>query len=297
MFSRRSDNTNKTNFIDYLNEILSLENAALERLDRRIQETPIKNSQNSLQQQFHEEKEQQSRLRKLIVDCGGKPTSSKVDLLSLSSLTDATMDAIRKKRNNVLNDKLTNSKGSDEGGNSNSRNNNNHNNTPMTPQETEILNTKEDALIKKAEISAYKRAMKVAKKMNDKDATIVLKQIMQEKESIYDKIKNSEDKMFSEIRRNNGAHHEYFNLGSTVADMLTSYWNSKENPSKVYIFNRRVHHGAIGALLGFSGWYKNNPMITDILSGFGAGLQKDDYNDFKEWFLFKKKENDAKEGK
>jgi hypothetical protein len=29
----------------------------------------------------------------------------------------------------------------------------------------------------------------------------------------------------------------------------------------------------------------------------GAGLQKDDYNDFKDWFLFKKKENDAKEGK
>jgi ferritin-like metal-binding protein YciE len=297
MFYRKNNNTNKTNFIEYLIEILSLENAALERLDRRIQETLGKNSQNSLQQQFQEEKEQQSRLRKLIVDSGSKPTSSKVDLLSLSSLTDAAMDAIKKKRNNVLNDKLTDSKGSDEGGNSNSRNNNNHNNTPMTPQEAEILNTKEDALIKKAEISAYKRAMKVAKKMNDKDATIVLKQIMQEKESIYDKIKNSEDKMFSEIRRNNGAHHEYFNLGSTVADMLTSYWNSKENPSKVYIFNRRVHHGAIGALLGFSGWYKNNPMITDILSGLGAGLQKDDYNDFKEWFLFKKKENDAKEGK
>src|SRR5919106_2799342 len=123
----RKNNTNKTNFIDYLNEILSLENAALERLDRRIQETPVKNSQNSLQQQFQEEKEQQSRLRKLIVDCGGKPTSSKVDLLSLNSLTDATMDAIKKKKNNVLKDKLTNSKSNDEGGNSNSRNNNNHN--------------------------------------------------------------------------------------------------------------------------------------------------------------------------
>lgn len=297
MFSHRNDNTNKTNFIEYLNEVLSLEDAVLERLDRRIQETPVKNSQISLQQQFQEEKEQQSRLRKLIVDCGGKPTSSKVDLLSLNSLTDATMDSIKKKKNNVLNDKITNSKSNDEGDNSNSRNNNNHNNTPMTPQETEILNTKEDALIKKAEISAYKRAMKVAKKMNDKDATIVLQQIMQEKESTYDKIKNSEDKMFSEIRRNNGAHHEYFNLGSTVADVLTSYWNSKENPSKVYIFNRRVHHGAIGALLGLSGLYKFNPVVTDILSGLGAGLQKDDYNDFKEWFLFKKKENDAKEGK
>jgi hypothetical protein len=38
--------------------------------------------------------------------------------------------------------------------------------------------------------------------------------------------------------------------------MLTSYWNSQENPSKVYLFNRRVHHGAIGALLGLSSLYK-----------------------------------------
>jgi hypothetical protein len=72
---------------------------------------------------------------------------------------------------------------------------------------------------------------------------------------------------------------------------------AKENPSKVYLFNRRVHHGTIGALLGLSGLYKNNPIITDILSGLGAGLQKDDYNYFKEWFLFKKKEDDAKESK
>jgi hypothetical protein len=42
MFYRKNNNTNKTNFIDYLNEILSLENAALERLDRRIQETPVR---------------------------------------------------------------------------------------------------------------------------------------------------------------------------------------------------------------------------------------------------------------
>ena len=74
---------------------------------------------------------------------------------------------------------------------------------------------------------------------------------------------------------NNNTHHEYFNLGSAVGDMLTSYWHSKENPSKVYIFNRRIHHGAIGALLGFSGLYKNSPLVTGILSGLGTGLQKD----------------------
>jgi hypothetical protein len=72
---------------------------------------------------------------------------------------------------------------------------------------------------------------------------------------------------------------------------------AKENPSKVYLFNRRVHHGTIGALLGLSGLYKNSAMVTGILSGLGAGLQKDDYNDFKEWFLFKKREDEAKESR
>ena len=36
-------------------------------------------------------------------------------------------------------------------------------------------------------------------------------------------------------------------------------------------------------------------MITGILSGLGSGLQKDDYNDFKEWFLFKKRGDEGEE--
>lgn len=297
MFFRSKDNTNKASFIENLNQILLLENAGLERLDRRIQEAAtrgIKNSQISLQQQLREENEHQSRLRKLIADHGGKPTSSKADLLSLNSLTDVTMDTMKKRKNNALDNTMTNSKSDDEGGDSNSKSNNN---TSMSPQETEILNTKEDALIKKAEISAYKKVLETAKKVNDKDAIILLKQNLLEKESTYNKIKTYEQRMSNEIKSNNTAYHEYFNLGSTVADMLTSYWNSKEKPSRVYLFNRRVHHGTIGALLNLSGLYKNNPMITDILSGLGTGLQKDDYNDFREWFLFKKKEDEAKESK
>lgn len=101
----------------------------------------------------------------------------------------------------------------------------NNNNALMSSQETEILNTKEDALIKKAEISAYKKVLKIAKKINDKDSTVVLKQNLQEKEFDYDKIKTSEDRMLNDIRSNNNNNnntHEYFNLGSAVADMLTS---------------------------------------------------------------------------
>ena len=296
-----SKNTNKTRFIETLNELFSLENAVLERLDKRMQETLEQEAQSSLQHQLQEAKEQQSRLRKLISDYGGRPTNSKADLPSLDSLTNTTMDEINKK-NNVLNNTKIGSKSNSHGQDNSSNKDNDSSN--MSSQEREIFNTKEDALIKNAEILAYKRAIQAAEKINDKDAAKIIKQNLQEKESTYSKIKSSEHKMFSKIRNNNNNNnnnnepsHEYFNLGSTVADMLTSYWNSKENPSKVYLFNRRVHHGTIGALLGLSGLYKNSAMVTGILSGLGAGLQKDDYNDFKEWFLFKKREDEAKESR
>jgi hypothetical protein len=70
---------------------------------------------------------------------------------------------------------------------------------------------------------------------------------------------------------------------------LTSSWNSQENPSKVHIFNRRIHHGEIGTLLGLSNLYTKYPIPTGILAGIGSGLVKDDHDDMKEWFTFKKK--------
>jgi len=270
----------RTNFISHLNEILSIENAVIERLHRRMQETSLQNSRNSLRDQLQEEKEQQRRLENLIADYGGKPTDSKADLLSLNSLTDATVDAMKKKKDNVLNSQV-------EGHDSK--------NDRMTPQEIEILNTKEDALVKNAEILAYKKVFKVAEKITDKDAINILKQSLKEKESTYADITTTESKMLSYMRNKSDHVHESFNLGSAVADMLTSYWSSKENPSKVYLFNRRVHHGTIGALLGLSDLYKDNPMITGILSGLGSDLQKDDYNDFEEWFLFKKRGDKGEE--
>ena len=82
---------------------------------------------------------------------------------------------------------------------------------------------------------------------------------------------------------------EPVHIGVTIAKLLTSSWNSQENPSKVHIFNRRIHHGEIGTLLGLSNLYTKYPIPTGILAGIGSGLVKDDYHDIKEWFTFKKK--------
>jgi len=284
---RSNDNDENNKFIDHLNEVVSIENAAIERLERRIQETAIQDSKKILQQHLQEEKEQQRRLIDLISTYGKKPTDSKADLISLHSLTNEARDKMKKDNVDTGNDTNTTKTSSTI------HDSNNINNTMMTPEEAEILNTKEDALIKNNEISAYKTILKIDKGVIGKDAIDILKQNLQEKESMYDRIKSSESKMLNEIGENNDDHNESFKVGSAVADMLTSQWNSQENPSKVYLFNRRVHHGAIGALLGLSSLYKKNPLITGILSGLGAGLQKDDSKDSKEWFLFRKKEDET----
>jgi hypothetical protein len=90
-------------------------------------------------------------------------------------------------------------------------------------------------------------------------------------------------------------------LGLTAAEVIASYWNNRNRtnsgesppstPKKVYLFNRRMHHGQIGAsLLMLSLFFRGTPVPVAILTGLGIGLVKDDYADFKEWFLFKKKD-------
>jgi ferritin-like metal-binding protein YciE len=290
MSSSIDNRPDKNKFTEYLNEILSAENAIVERLHTRIQETQFHESRNTLQQELQEERNDQSRLKNLISEYGGKPTDSKAKLLSLNSATDQTIDITD--NSSESDKKIKSTLQSDDNDNSNKSN-------VATSLESEILRTKEDAMIKSAEILGYKMVLKIAEKIDAKDEIKILKKNLQEKELTYSKLIDLASKMLNQLDDNNKKNNnqyqqqkELFQLGSAIADILTSSWNSKENPSKVYIFNRRVHHGAIGALLGLSTLYKKQPMITGILAGLGAGLAKDDYNDFREWFLFKKKEDE-----
>jgi ferritin-like metal-binding protein YciE len=57
------DKLDNDKFVEYLNEILSAENAVVERLNKRIQETQFEESKKTLQQELHEEINHQSRLR------------------------------------------------------------------------------------------------------------------------------------------------------------------------------------------------------------------------------------------
>ena len=272
-----TDVPDRITFIDSLNDLLSAENTVIERLDKRILLTQIQELKKILQEQLKQEHKQQSRLENLIAYYGGKPTNSRADLIPLIPTSED---------NNTSNDNMSSQPQSrvEEG----------HDKNTLTPGGIELSNAKEDLIIKNAEILEYKRILKVSEKLNAKDAINIIKQNLKEEESMFKKIKNIDTKIFNKSDDKN-IRNESFKLGSVIGDVLTSYWNSKENPSKVYIFNRRVHHGGIGALLGLSSLYKKQPIITGILSGLGARLAKDDYKDSKEWFAFKKKEDDMED--
>jgi hypothetical protein len=88
-------------------------------------------------------------------------------------------------------------------------------------------------------------------------------------------------------------------LGITAADILISVWNSRHNispPPKVYVFNRRIHHGEIGIFLAVTSLLLRGTSIPStaaaILGGIGMGLVKDDYLDIWDWFRLQKKDID-----
>lgn len=71
--------------------------------------------------------------------------------------------------------------------------------------------------------------------------------------------------------------------GLVLSNLGTSLWKSQSNLPPVYVFDRRVHHGELGVLVGLYGLYKNDPELF----GIGLGLALDDIHDVNEWFTFK----------
>lgn len=66
--------------VQYFNEVLAMENAAEERNRQRIEETPLPLTRQQLQYHLEETLQQQERLRRIVVDLGGNPTSAKAML-------------------------------------------------------------------------------------------------------------------------------------------------------------------------------------------------------------------------
>src|SRR4051795_11613598 len=68
-------------FLLYLNSSLAMENASLERVQRRVQQTTLgEDARQQLQNHLEETKQHQDRLRQLITKIGGSPTQEKGQL-------------------------------------------------------------------------------------------------------------------------------------------------------------------------------------------------------------------------
>jgi len=67
-----------------------------------------------------------------------------------------------------------------------------------------------------------------------------------------------------------------------IKDMLEAIRKWNEDPRKVYILGKRVHHGPICGLLALAGIYYNIPYLV------GAGITGalDDVNDMEHWLDF-----------
>ena len=78
-------------------------------------------------------------------------------------------------------------------------------------------------------------------------------------------------------------------VGFAVSEISVHYWK-KKNPSKVYFFERRIHHGEIGViLLCILSMGKISPILSSFVIGCGLNLIKDDFQDKSKWFKFHKK--------
>jgi ferritin-like metal-binding protein YciE len=142
----------------YLNEALSMENAAVERLKLRIKQTKIESVKQRLQLHLEETREQQNRLKQLISDVGGKnPTKDKAQLpIPWATKTMAKMIG-----------------------------------RMMTSAELELKETKEDAVIENAEIVLYDMLMHLVERMGITNAISVLNQSLSEEKAMAEWIRTN----------------------------------------------------------------------------------------------------------
>jgi ferritin-like metal-binding protein YciE len=152
-------------FLLYLNSSLAMENAALERVCRRAQQTILEDARQQLQHHLEETKEQQDRLRTLITKIGGKPTQEKGKLPismppeSITSIMDSS----------------------------------------MTSAEEELIQSVEDTIVENAEVTGYNLLIQIAGKLSVAEAIPLLKQSLQEEEKMVWWLKANAPAMFAKL--------------------------------------------------------------------------------------------------
>jgi len=149
----------KQKLVQYFNEALAMENAAVDRNQTRMSETPIPLVKQQLQYHLEQTFVQQDRLRTIITNLGGSPTSAKAVLPKMMPMD---MDTISNTVKETAKS-LVSSKSKDR-----------------VDAEYELIQTKQDAIIENGEIVTYKMLMEISQKVGLLEALPLLQQSLLE---------------------------------------------------------------------------------------------------------------------
>jgi ferritin-like metal-binding protein YciE len=160
----------KQKLVQYFNEALAMENAAVDRNQTRMSETPIPLVKEQLQYHLEQTFVQQDRLRTIITNLGGNPTSAKA---ALPKMLPTDMDTISNTVKETAKS-LVSSKSKDR-----------------VDAEHELIQTKQDAIIENAEIVTYKMLMEISQKVGLLEALPLLQQSLLEETAMENFIVSS----------------------------------------------------------------------------------------------------------
>ena len=155
--------------VEHLNEALSTENASVDRIISRIDQTPIQEVKQKLKQHLEETHIQKNRLERIVTELGGKPTNAKADLRRSLLTTTMTMRKILAKTA----ESVTEHNDEEE-----------HN---SMPEEMELMQIKQDLIIEYDELVAYDTLIQIIQRTNlpqQNEITLLLEKSMQEEESM-----------------------------------------------------------------------------------------------------------------
>ena len=154
-----ADSLMKQKLVQYFNEALAMENAAVDRNQTRMSETPIPLVKQQLQYHLEQTFVQQDRLRTIITNLGGSPTSAKA---ALPKMLPTDMDTVSNTVKETAKS-LVSSKSKDR-----------------VDAEHELIQTKQDAIIENAEIVSCKMLMEISQKAGLLEALPLLQQSLLE---------------------------------------------------------------------------------------------------------------------
>jgi len=149
----------------YLNEALAIENAAIPRLQSRIRETSIPAAKEQLRHHLEETREQQDRLRQLILNLDGAPTSDKARL-PIPEMPKRLSSSVKKS---------------------------------ITSADQELKSAKEDAIIENAEVVMYDTLLQLTQQMGIIDAIPSLTQNLSEEREMADWLRGNMPVVITEL--------------------------------------------------------------------------------------------------